>query len=273
MCLILFAHRAVPGHALVLAANRDEFFARPTEPASHWTDAPHVLAGRDREKGGTWMGVTIDGRWAAVTNYRDGTRPETGSRSRGELVARYLLEGSSAASYAVTAASAGAEYHGFNLLVGDAKEVHYVSNRGAPPQVLEPGIYGLSNHLLDTSWPKVERGKRGMQALLSGHPDDPAQPLLALLADRQPAPDEDLPETGVSRGWEKQLSAPFICAPGYGTRASSVLLIQHSGEATFRERSFGAGAELLGDRRFRFTVSPALSPLMFINQTSRRIER
>lgn len=261
MCLILLAHRAVPGHVLVLAANRDEFFARPTEPASYWTDAPHVLAGRDLEKGGTWLGLTRDRRWAAVTNYRDGTRPETGSRSRGELVARYLLEGSSAASYAAAVASAGAEYHGFNLLVGDSEGVHYVSNRGARPQVLEPGIYGLSNHQLDTPWPKVERGKSQMQAVLGGNPEDPTEPLLALLADRRPAADDALPETGVSRNWEKLLSSAFIRAPGYGTRASSVLLIENGGESRLRERSFGAGAELLEDRHFHFTVAPVLSPV------------
>ncbi len=257
MCLILLAHRAVAGHELVLAANRDEFFARPTEPASYWTDAPHVLAGRDLEKGGTWMGVTREGRWAAVTNYRDGARPETGSRSRGELVARYLWQRSSAASYAATVARAGAEYHGFNLLVGDSEGVHYVSNRGARPRVLEPGIYGLSNHLLDTPWPKVERGKSDMHAVLGGNPEDPTEPLLALLADRRPAADDLLPETGVSRDWEKLLSCAFIRAPGYGTRASSVLLIEHRGEASLRERSFGASAELLEDRRFQFTIAPA----------------
>jgi len=264
MCLILFAHRAVPGHVLVLAANRDEFFARPTERASYWADAPHVLAGRDLEKGGTWLGVTRDGRWAAITNYRDGSRPETGPRSRGELVARYLLEDSSAISYAAGVASAGAEYHGFNLLVGDAESVHYVSNRGARPQPLEPGIYGLSNHLLDTPWPKVESGKRELEALLEGNPGDPAEPLLALLADRRTAADEALPETGVSRDWEKLLSAAFICAPGYGTRASSVLLIDHNGEARLRERSFDASAELLDDRCFRFTVAPVVSRLAFL---------
>jgi len=250
---------------LVLAANRDEFFARPTEPADYWTDAPHVLAGRDLEKGGTWMGVTRDGRWAAVTNYRDGRRPETGSRSRGELVARYLLENSSAASYAAAMASAGAAYHGFNLLVGDSEGVHYVSNRGARPQALEPGIYGLSNHLLDTPWAKVERGKREMEALFGRNPQDPTEPLLALLADRRPAADDALPETGVSRDWEKLLSSAFIRAPGYGTRASAVLLIEHSGEASLREQSFDAGAVLLEDRRFRFTVAPVLSPTALLS--------
>jgi uncharacterized protein with NRDE domain len=261
MCLILFAHRAVAGYALVLAANRDEFFTRPTEPADYWTEAPHVLAGRDLEKGGTWLGVTRDGRWAAVTNYRDGTRPETGSRSRGELVARYLLGGSSAASYVAAVADAVAEYHGFNLLVGDAAGVHYISNRGVRPQALEPGIYGLSNHLLNTPWPKVERGKRELGTLFDGNPEDQTEPLLALLADRRPAADDDLPETGVSRDWEKLLSSAFIRAPGYGTRASSVLLIEHGGEATLHERSFDAGAEMHQDRRFRFTVAPVASRL------------
>lgn len=250
---------------MVLAANRDEFFARPSATADYWTDAPHVLAGRDLEKGGTWMGVTRDGRWAAVTNFRDGTRPETGSRSRGELVARYLLEGSSAATYAGAAAGTGVEYHGFNLLVGDAEGVHYVSNRGAGPQALEPGIYGLSNHLLDTPWPKVARGKRELAALLRANPVDPSEQLLALLADRRTADDDDLPETGVSGDWEKLLSASFIRAPGYGTRASSVLLIEHGGEASLRELSFGPGAELLEDRRFRFTIAPAVSHLATVS--------
>lgn len=261
MCLILFAHRAAPGYALVLAANRDEFFARPTDPAEYWTDAPHVLAGRDLEKGGTWMGVTRDGRWAAVTNFRDGARPETGSRSRGELVARYLLEGSSAACFAAAVANSGADYHGFNLLVGDIEGLHYVSNRGGGPQALEPGIYGLSNHLLDTPWPKVERGKRELAALFGGNPDDPAESLLDLLADRRAAADDALPETGVSRDWEKLLSSAFIRAPGYGTRASSVLLIGQDGELSLRERSFGPSAELLEDRRFNFTVAPRVSRL------------
>src|SRR6185436_14133509 len=145
MCLILFAHRAAPGYALVLAANRDEFFSRPSATADYWKHAPHVLAGRDLEKGGTWMGVTRQGRWAAVTNFRDGSRASIGSRSRGELVARYLLGASSAAAYAAAAATDGADFQGFNLLVGDRDGVYCVSNRGAQPQALEPGIYGLSN--------------------------------------------------------------------------------------------------------------------------------
>lgn len=261
MCLILFAHRAAPGYALVLAANRDEFFARPSAPADYWKDAPHVLAGRDLTKGGTWMGVTRQGRWAAVTNYRDGTRASTGSRSRGELVARYLLEGSSAAAYAPAAATAGAEFQGFNLLLGDKDGMYCVSNRDGQPRALEPGIYGLSNHLLNTPWPKVERGKRALQAVLEGNSADATEPLLALLADRRTADDEALPETGVGHDWEKLLSAAFIRAPGYGTRASSVLLIETGGEVSFRERSFGANAELLEDRRFHFTIVPGLSPL------------
>jgi uncharacterized protein with NRDE domain len=265
MCLILIAHRAVPGQVLVLAANRDEFFTRPTAPADYWNQAPHVLAGRDLEKGGTWMGVSRDGRWAAVTNYRDGSGSVSGSRSRGELVARYLLGGSSAATYAACIANEGAEFHGFNLLVGDSEGMHYVSNRGARPQALEPGIYGLSNHVLDTPWPKVERGKRELEALRDRPPGDLAEPLLALLSDRRTAAEEALPETGVSRNWEKLLSAAFIRAPGYGTRASSVLLVGQDGEVRLRERSFGPDAELLEDRRFHFTVTPVVPRLTSIS--------
>ena len=255
MCLILFAHQAHPDFALVLAANRDEFFARPTSAADYWKDAPGVLGGRDLEKGGTWMGVTRNGRWSAVTNYRDGTRPEPGSRSRGELVARYLAGESRAHIYAEDIARTASAYHGFNLLAGDAASVHYVAHAEGISRRVEPGIHGLSNHLLDTAWPKVERGKRRLQTILATNAADPEDTLLALLADREPAEDGLLPQTGIGRDWEKQLSASFIVAPGYGTRASSVLLIGTDGEVRFRERTFGENGVLREDRAFRFTLA------------------
>ncbi len=255
MCLILFAHQAHPDFALVLAANRDEFFARPTSAADYWKDAPGVLGGRDLEKGGTWMGVTRNGRWSAVTNYRDGTRSEAGSRSRGELVARYLAEDSRAHVYSEKIARTAPAYHGFNLLVGDAASVHYFAHAEGKARRVEPGIHGLSNHLLDTAWPKVERGKRRLQTILATNAADPEDTLLALLADREPAEDGLLPQTGIGRDWEKQLSASFIVAPGYGTRASSVLLIGTDGEVRFRERTFGENGVLREDRAFRFTLA------------------
>lgn len=255
MCLILFAHQAHPDFTLVLAANRDEFFARPTSAADYWKDAPGVLGGRDLEKGGTWMGVALDGRWSAVTNYRDGTRPEPGSRSRGELVARYLTKDSTAHAYAGEVARSASGYHGFNLLAGDAADVHYVAHAAGTSRRIEPGFHGLSNHLLDSAWPKVERGKQRLQALLASNAGDLEDALLALLADRELADDHMLPQTGVGRDWEKQLSASFIVAPGYGTRASSVLLIGKNGEVRFRERTFGENGAAREDRMFRFTLA------------------
>jgi uncharacterized protein with NRDE domain len=256
MCLILFAHRADPRYPLVVAANRDEFFRRPAAAADYWPDAPRVLGGRDLEKGGTWMGVATDGRWAAVTNYRDGKSPEPGTRSRGELVAGYLLGTVGVESYLSAVEPSAHEYHGFSLLAGDGDTVYYRSNRDEGSIMLSAGIYGLSNHLLDSPWPKVERGKRALRAALddSAKPDKMIETLLAALADRSIADERSLPSTGIGKDWEKLLSAAFISAPGYGTRTSTVLLMDHDGEAHLRERSFGERGELTEDRRYRFAI-------------------
>ena len=259
MCLILVAHRADPRYCLIVASNRDEFFLRPAAPADYWTDTPRVLGGRDLEKGGTWMGITGDGRWAAVTNFRDGTRPAPGTRSRGELVSRYLLESVPPQTYLSSLQRIADGYPGFNLLVGDQGELHYLSNKDDGPMMLAPGFYGLSNNLLDTPWPKVERGKLALREALAGTagPDRLTETLLAALADRTIAEDHALPDTGIARDWERRLSAAFINAPGYGTRASTVLLVAHDGEVHYRERSFGEKGEMIEDRRYRFTAAQA----------------
>ena len=204
------------------------------------------------------MGVATDGRWAAVTNFRDGTSPEPGSRSRGGLVAGYLSGSARAQAYVASMEQCAHEYQGFNLLVGDSAGVHYLSNKDDGPMMLAPGVYGLSNHLLDSSWPKVERGKLALREALAGtaKPDRLIETLLTALSDRSIAEERALPSTGISRDWEKLLSAAFIGAPGYGTRASTVLLIDHDGEVHFRERSFGERGELLEDRRYRFALAP-----------------
>ncbi len=258
MCLILIAHRADPRYRLVVAANRDEFFQRPTASADYWPDAQRVLGGRDLEKGGTWMGIASDGRWAAVTNFRDGTAPEPGTKSRGALVAGFLLDPVPAHTYVTSLRQSGHEYHGFNLLVGDNAGVHYLSNKDDGPMMLAPGVYGLSNHFLDTAWPKVERGKLALREALAagGKSDLLIETMLAALSDGSIAEDRELPNTGISRDWEKLLSAAFIGAPGYGTRASTVLLIDHDGEVHYCERSFGEGGELIEDRRYRFALAP-----------------
>jgi len=257
MCLILVAHRADPRYRLVLAANRDEFFRRPAQAADYWADAPHVLGGRDLEKNGTWLGVAADGRWAAVTNFRDGASPEAGTRSRGELVASYVRGTLGAQAYIASMQPHAHAFHGFNLLAGDAAGLHYLSNKDNGSMMLVPGYYGLSNHLLDSPWPKVEGGKRALRHAIAMEtkPDQLTESLLTALADRRIAADSELPSTGISRQWEKLLSATFIGAPGYGTRASTVLLIDHDGEAHFRERSFGERGELIEDRRYRFFLA------------------
>lgn len=274
MCLILLAHRVIEGFPLVLAANRDEFFDRPTAGAGFWADAPDILGGRDLRQGGTWLGVSRDGRWGAVTNFRDGSTAPAGSRSRGELVARYLRDGGRAETYLQQLAGTAADYHGFNLLLGDASGVFIFSNRGSRPTRLAAGIYGLSNHALDTPWPKVAQGKRALAGLAaaaasaaasaSTAPSDQAGERLAadlfrVLQDRTEASDPDLPETGVSRDWERLLSPMFISAPGYGTRASTVLLIDPAGGLHFHERGFAPDGTAQPLRSFRIETGVAVS--------------
>lgn len=243
MCLIVLAWR--PGHAmpLVVAANRDEFYARPTLPLAAWEDAPGVFAGRDLEAGGTWLGIGPDGRFAALTNVRDPDQP-LGPRSRGELVAGFLRGRESPFDYLERVRSRASDYSGFNLLVGDARQLCYFNPRTGAPRLLPPGLHGVSNAALDTPWPKLERARAALAERL-----DAADPhsLLELLADTQKPQDEQLPETGVGIATERLLSSVFIASPNYGTRASSVLRVHADGRREFLERSFGPHGARLGD--------------------------
>jgi uncharacterized protein with NRDE domain len=252
MCLILLAYRVRADYPLVLAANRDEFFGRPTSPAGFWKDAPEVLAGRDLRAGGTWMGVTRAGRWAAVTNYRDLPSERGDARSRGHMVSAFLTGDEPPASYIRAVSAVGDEYNGFNLLVGDASEAWYASNRGAAPRPLAPGVYGLSNHLLDTPWRKVVRGKQRMAEALAVAGGLEPGPLLDILAETDPAPEAELPDTGIGIDLERALSSLFIVTPDYGTRASTVLLLDADGAGSFTERSHRAGAGAEGEVHLTF---------------------
>jgi uncharacterized protein with NRDE domain len=244
VCLILFAHHCRADLPLVLLANRDEFLARPSAALAPWVEAPDVAGGRDLVAGGSWLGVGRDGRWAAVTNVREGERTPPGGCSRGWLVRDYLRGSASPEEFASQLVPRGADYAGFNLLLGAGGELWYISNRSAAPMPLPPGCYGLSNGQLDTPWPKVARGKTALDRLLQ-------QPLVTpeagfrLLADTTPAPDRELPATGVPLAWERALSATFIVAPAYayGTRSSSVLLRTASGTTWLAERTFAGGPE------------------------------
>lgn len=240
------------------AANRDEFFARPTAPAEFWPDRPGILAGRDLEGGGTWLGVSRGGRFAGLTNYRDPASQKKGAPSRGALVADFLDGNSSPADYARELAKKGAAYNGYNLIFGDGTRLYYQSNQGEGGP-LPPGVYGLSNHLLDTPWPKVARGKSRLASALAHLPDDGE--LLRLLQDDALAEDPLLPRTGVSLEWERLLSAAFVRAPLYGTRSSTVVLMDSAGYLSFEEVSFGASGEEIERRRQGFrTASPCILP-------------
>lgn len=255
MCLIVFAWRAHPRYDLVLAANRDEFHRRPAQPAAFWPEAPQLLAGRDQTQGGAWCGVTRDGRVAAVTNYRDPSMAEAGKRSRGHLVRDYLLNSENAAIAAERVETSKSEYSEFNLLLGDAQGLWYVGSRNSGPQRLDAGVQGLSNGRLDTAWPKVTHAKAGLTALLSRDAVTP-ESLFDVLGSRRPAPDADLPDTGIGLQMERFLSAPFIVSETYGTRASTVLLITRDGAIRFIERRFDAAGECTGvtDESFAIEV-------------------
>ena len=239
MCVILFSYQSHAEYPLILLANRDEFYDRPSAPAAFWEDEPGIYAGRDLVGGGTWLGVTRDGRFAAVTNYRDPSAP-AGSRSRGSLVADFLKGSVAPDQYLAEVAAGAHEYSGFNLLVGEIgpnASLHYYSNRGGGPRELAPGIYGLSNHLLDTPWPKVANGKAAFAAAISDGAFA-AEDLFGILADETLAPDDQLPATGVSYEAEKAISAIFIKTPGYGTRCSTVLTFDKNFDWKFDERVF-----------------------------------
>ncbi|MDZ4018883.1 NRDE family protein [Pseudomonas sichuanensis] len=243
MCLIVFAWRPGSARPLIVAANRDEFHARPTQALAAWADAPGVYAGRDLEAGGTWLGVGPQGRFAALTNIRD-PRQALGPRSRGELVAAFLQGELGVEAYLDQVASRSGQYSGFNLLVGDAGQLGYLHARDAAPRLLEPGVYGLSNAGLDTPWPKLVKARSGLQQLLESV--EPEQ-LMSLLADGEPAADSELPETGVGLVTERLLSSVFIASQNYGTRASTVLIVDDRGRRRMVERSFGPFGGHLGE--------------------------
>lgn len=239
MCLILFAQDAHPEYPFVFAGNRDEFYDRPTAAAAFWDDVPHVLAGRDRTAGGTWVGVTRRGHWAVVTNVRDQRPRREEAPSRGHLVADYLKEEPSPGAYLRALEPRAEDFNGFNVLVGTPEKTVYFSNRDGPPRSVPPGVHGMSNAQLDDPWPKVERGTARMEAVLEG--DVEPEGLLSILDDREPAPDEALPDTGVGLETERMLSPPFIDGESYGTRSSTVILMHRSGTITFVERIFVRG--------------------------------
>ncbi len=242
MCLILLAYEVHPRYRLIVAANRDEFYDRPTQGATFWEDAPHVLAGRDLKQGGTWLAVTRRGRLGAVTNYRDPAAVRSRVRSRGMLVARFVLGKTPARAYLERVAQEKDAYNPFNLLVGDDTGLYWFSNRCHGIHAVSRGIHALCNHLLDTPWPKVRRGRHLFSEAIAGQGKPLEERLLSLLTDCRRPPDAELPDTGVGKPWERILSPIFIKSPAYGTRSSTVVLMEREGRIVFVEQTFYPGS-------------------------------
>jgi len=253
MCLILFSLDRHPTYKLVIAANRDEFFDRKTSEAHFWKDAPDIVGGRDLEAHGTWMAMTRAGRISMVTNYRDPANIRADAPSRGKLVTDYLLSAKNPREFLEDLRPGAASYNGFNLLVGNPEELWYLSNYQDGIHPVTKGVHGLSNHLLETPWPKVTRGKEQLSTLLTQDSIDP-ESLFEMLYDEMPAMENQLPDTGIGRERERALSSMFIKTPGYGTRCSTVVLVTHGNDVTYAERVYDLSTYAHSLQSFKFTI-------------------
>ncbi len=256
MCVVALAWNTHARWRLLLIGNRDEAYARPSAPLAHWADAPEILAGRDLEAGGTWMGVHASGRVAVVTNVRD-PRAAHERTSRGLLVSDFLHGGDPASQHAAALAVDAARYRPFNLLLFDHESACFVSNH---PQVrargLTPGLHGLSNGDMDAGWPKVRRATAALQSWLDAGDED-FEPLFAALADETPAPDAELPDTGIGLELERRVSPPFVRSAAYGTRATTLIATGYDGSGCIIERRFGPNGVPQGQTALRFGPAEA----------------
>ena len=260
MCLAIIALSVLPDIPVLVAANRDEYHARPTAPAAPWPDRPDIIAGRDLVAGGTWLGMTRGGRYALLTNYRAPAAANPAAPSRGTLVEAFLRGVQPPADYARDVHARSGQYNGFNLIIGDRDHSFYVGNRAQNPVALVPGVYSLSNHLLDTPWPKLVRVRSAvrdwLRAAVAGRD---YEPLFAALRDRTPAPDEALPDTGIALERERLLSSPFIVDPAYGTRSSTVLALHRDGRGELHEIRYAPDGSAAGREDYLCRPQPGLS--------------
>jgi uncharacterized protein with NRDE domain len=253
MCLIVFAYKVHPKYKFIFAANRDEFYDRPTEQVDYWKDHPELLAGKDVQAGGTWMGITKQGRFAAVTNYRDLKKIKEDAPSRGMLTLDFLNENISAEKYYENIKLSLQDYNGFNLILGGVDELFYFSTHIHGFKKLDPGIYGLSNATLNTDWPKVKKSKDVLSVLLKNDEIHPWE-LLSILNDTMQAKEADLPDTGVGMEWEKTLSSIFIQSPKYGTRCSTALVVDLDNNFRLAEKTFFGHQGAFSNKDFSFTI-------------------
>lgn len=256
MCLIAFAWNAHPEYRLLVAANRDEWHDRPAAPAAWWNDHPQILAGRDLQAGGTWMGVTRGGRFAAVTNFRDPGDRKSTARSRGELVTAFLLGAETPAAFLTATKKVAFDYNGFNLIVGDGNSLAYFGSSEGTIEILAPGIYALSNHTLNEPWPKVTVARAALDVALQAEmPEDARQmAIFNILSNDAVAPDDALPNTGVGIEWERMLSPALIVSGKYGTRASTILSIANNNAVSFDEHTRAIDGSVSHVAKFDFEL-------------------
>lgn len=251
MCLINLQFRDHPTYKLIIAANRDEFYSRPAASAHFWEDQPNILAGRDLTQMGTWLGVTKQGRIAALTNFRDPTNMEAATLSRGAVVKNFLAASTSPKDYLQSIDPK--QYAGFNLIIGDAEQLMYYNNIQNESYEIPPGTHGLSNHFLNTPWPKVSKGKERLASYMAHTSTVDLEEIFAILSDAEQAPDTSLPNTGVSLDLERMLSPIFIKTPEYGTRSATIVLITHDNTLIFAERNYENG-QFKEDSLFNFKI-------------------
>jgi len=261
VCLIVFSLGHHPGYPLVIAANRDESYDRPAESIAFWGGAPHIAGGRDLRAGGTWLGITRQGRWAALTNFRRAKSWRDDAPSRGHLVSDFLMGDLSPMAYLESLLPRAHAFNGFNLLVGDRTGVWYFSNRDGELRHVEPGIHGLSNHLLDTPWPKVVMAKQALREVKSQPVPAMTEALAAAMSVREVPPGSALPDTGIGLTEERLLSPPFIAAGHYGTRMTTVLLVDAEGRVSMEERTFGPYGAVMHTTRLAFRFDDAAEDL------------
>lgn len=253
MCIISFHFQDHHNYKLIVAANRDELYERPTKAAHFWEDKPNILAGRDLRAFGTWLGITKDGKFAALTNYRDPKSETIDKKSRGEIITSFLTSTKKAPEFLKALDKNSDQYNGFNVLVGTPDELYYYGNRQNKIVKVDPGTHSISNHLMNTPWPKVSRARTNLQKYVQNSEIIDIEEIFFQLHDRKIAEDDLLPETGVGLELERQLSPVFIKTEHYGTRASTVLLVTKNNHVTFIERTYNNGS-FKKENKFNFKI-------------------
>jgi len=253
MCLIVFANNVHPKYKFIFAANRDEFYNRPSSQANFWKENSELLAGRDLQAGGTWMGITKKGKFAAITNFRDLKNHRNDAPSRGKLTVDFLANNIHPEEYYGFLKSDLNKFNGFNLILGNIDKLYYFSNKNEALKKLEPGIHGISNALLNTPWPKVEKSKKQLEALLGQNEIHPHE-VMNILYDKNKADDDFLPDTGVGIELERLLSPVFISSEKYGTRCSTVVMADKNNNVQFLEKTYLAATGTFSNKEYKFKI-------------------